>query len=72
MRRAVFEQVGGYDESFAVAQDYALWAKMAQVTKMAILPEALVLRRIHADQASNKKWPRRWAQVRVQARMLTR
>lgn len=68
MRRTVFEQVGGYDESFAVAQDYDLWLKMSKVTQLAILPEALILRRIHADQASNKKWPRRWAQVKARVK----
>jgi len=68
MRRSVFEQVGGYDESFRVAQDYDLWLKMSRVTQMAILPEPLVLRRMHLDQVSAKPWPRRWAQAKARSR----
>jgi glycosyltransferase involved in cell wall biosynthesis len=46
MRRAVVELVNGYDAGFAVAQDYDLWMRMSRVTRMANLPELLVLRRI--------------------------
>lgn len=68
MRRGVFEAAGGYDETFHVAQDYDLWLRMSRLTKLAILPEPLILRRLHPDQASQKAWPRRWAQVRARAR----
>jgi glycosyltransferase involved in cell wall biosynthesis len=46
MRRALVEQVGGYDPAFAVAQDYDLWMRLAGVTRLANLPEALVVRRL--------------------------
>ena len=46
MRRAVVEQMGGYDPAFPVAQDYDLWMRMSRVTRMANLPEALVVRRL--------------------------
>ena len=46
MRRALLERVGGYDPSFAVAQDYDLWIRLAGVTRLANLPEALVVRRL--------------------------
>ena len=46
MRRAVVEAVGRYDESFAVAQDYDLWLRLAAVTRLANLAEALVIRRL--------------------------
>ena len=67
-RRELFEQAGGYDETFRVAQDYDLWLKMSRTTQLANLPDLLVLRRIHGDQASAKPWPRRWAQVKARAR----
>jgi glycosyltransferase involved in cell wall biosynthesis len=46
MRRSALEQAGGYDPSFPVAQDYDLWMRMSRVTRMANLPEALVIRRL--------------------------
>jgi glycosyltransferase involved in cell wall biosynthesis len=46
MRRASVEQAGGYDESFPVAQDYDLWMRMSRVTRMANLPDLLVIRRL--------------------------
>ena len=46
MRRALVEQVGGYDVSFPVAQDYDLWLRLSGVTRMANLPEPLVVRRL--------------------------
>jgi glycosyltransferase involved in cell wall biosynthesis len=46
MRRSVLEQAGGYDPSFPVAQDYDLWMRMSRVTRMANLPEPLVVRRL--------------------------
>jgi len=46
MRRSALEQAGGYDLSFPVAQDYDLWMRMSRVTRMANLPEPLVVRRL--------------------------
>jgi glycosyltransferase involved in cell wall biosynthesis len=46
VRRALVEQVGGYDTSFPVAQDYDLWLRLSAVTRMASLPEPLVIRRL--------------------------
>src|SRR5207245_1423651 len=37
---------GGYDARFAVAQDYDLWMRLAAVTRLANLPDALVVRRL--------------------------
>ena len=52
-RRAALEAAGGYDERFAVAQDYDLWLRMSRVTRLANLPEPLVLRRVAAGQLSS-------------------
>jgi glycosyltransferase involved in cell wall biosynthesis len=46
MRRAVVERVGGYDETLPVAQDYDLWLRLARVTRVANLPDVLVVRHL--------------------------
>jgi len=46
MRRSALEEAGGYDESIAVAQDYDLWMRMSRSTRLANLPEPLVVRRL--------------------------
>ena len=46
MRREAVERAGGYDPTFAVAQDYDLWMRMSRVTRLANLPELLVVRRL--------------------------
>ena len=46
MRRTLVDAVGGYDASFAVAQDYDLWMRLAAVTRLANLAEPLVVRRL--------------------------
>jgi glycosyltransferase involved in cell wall biosynthesis len=55
MRRAVLEQVGGYDDAFPVAQDYDLWMRMSRVTRMANLSEPLVVRRLLAGRVSEAR-----------------
>lgn len=55
MRRAVLDAVGLYDERFAVAQDYDLWLRMSRVTRMANLPEPLVLRRLAPGRLSSAR-----------------
>lgn len=52
-RRSVVEATGVYDESFAVAQDYDLWLRMSGVTRMATVPEPLVLRRLAPGRLSS-------------------
>jgi glycosyltransferase involved in cell wall biosynthesis len=46
MRREVYERVGGYDARVSVAQDYDLWLRMSRVTRLANLPEIVVVRRL--------------------------
>lgn len=69
-RRSVLEAVGGYDESFPVAQDYALWVRMARVTTLATVPEVLVLRRLLPGQASGRDRDRFKAELRVKSSAL--
>jgi len=54
-RRAVIDLVGGYDESFAVAQDYDLWLRMSRVTQLANLTEPMVLRRLAPGRLSSAR-----------------
>jgi glycosyltransferase involved in cell wall biosynthesis len=44
VRRAALDEAGGYDPAFPVAQDYDLWMRLARVTRLANLPEPLVVR----------------------------
>jgi len=46
MRRAAIDRAGHYDPSMPVAQDYDLWVRLARVTRLANLPELLVVRRL--------------------------
>lgn len=46
-RRAVVQELGGYDEEFSVCQDYALWNKLAAKHRVANLPDRLVMMREH-------------------------
>jgi glycosyltransferase involved in cell wall biosynthesis len=46
MRRSAVVQAGGYDPRLFVAQDYDLWMRMSRVTRLANLPEPLVVRRL--------------------------
>ena len=52
MRRAVFDQVGGLDESFDAAPDYDLCLRLSEVTQFAHLPRPLYLYRMHDDTIS--------------------
>jgi glycosyltransferase involved in cell wall biosynthesis len=69
MRRAVLDQVGGYDETLPVAQDYDLWMRMARVTRLANLPEPLVVRRLLPGRVSAlREGERLRAELRVRWR----
>lgn len=54
-RRSVFDEAGGYDESYPVAQDLDLWLRMLPLTEAANLAEALTVRRLHPGQVSAKR-----------------
>jgi hypothetical protein len=52
--RAAAMAVGGYRHAFTHAEDYDLWLRLSQVTRMANLPEKLVSYRVHPDQVSDR------------------
>jgi glycosyltransferase involved in cell wall biosynthesis len=68
MRKALLDMAGGYDESYSFAQDYALWIQLAPHTKMANLPEVLVVHREHwgtVTAARTTRWGMVWRSVWV-------
>jgi len=52
MRKALFEQAGGYRVAFDNAEDLDLWLRIAERGELANLPELVVAYRIHGGQAS--------------------
>ena len=71
MRREALEAAGGYDEGLPVAQDYDLWLRMSRVTRLANLPEPLVLRRLTPGRVSSARdTDRLRAEVTVKLRAL--
>ncbi|MSP38958.1 MAG: glycosyltransferase family 2 protein [Deltaproteobacteria bacterium] len=57
LTRELFEQVGGFDETFPVCEDYDLWLRIARDYPVAMIDEPLVVKRGgHADQLSHSIW----------------
>ena len=53
MRRTLWDQLGGFDESLPACEDYDLWLRLTAVVPVGFLPERLVVKRGgHADQLS--------------------
>ena len=68
-RASVVRQLGGYDEWFAVAQDYDLWLRMARVTELASIDLPLVTRRLHpASVSATRDSARLWSEARARLR----
>lgn len=47
MRRKVAEEAGGYRQEMVLAEDYDLWRRLSDVTRLANLPDELVFLRRH-------------------------
>jgi len=57
MTRALFDEVGGFDETLPVCEDYDLWLRIARDHDVGLVPEPLVVKRGgHADQLSRSTW----------------
>ena len=57
LTRELFEQVGGFDETLPVCEDYDLWLRIALDHSVALIDEPLVVKRGgHADQLSRSFW----------------
>lgn len=63
VRAAVLRAIGGYDERFAVAQDFDLFLRLAEVGQLANLPEVLLLWR-QSKQSVNQTRHAQWNEVK--------
>jgi glycosyltransferase involved in cell wall biosynthesis len=55
MRRAAFEQAGGFDETLRYSEDTDLWWRLAKTGDFAYTVEALVCHRYHSDNVSKNE-----------------
>jgi len=68
MRKSVLRAVGGYNEAYPYSQDYELWVRLATHTRLANLPEVLVVRRYHWGTVSTTRKTellRLWLRMRI-------
>ena len=57
LRKSVLDEVGGFDESMSVCEDYDLWLRIAVRYPFKFLREKLIVKRGgHEDQLSRKYW----------------
>jgi len=73
VRNALLQEVGHYRPAFEGAEDYDLWMRISEVTKIAILPECLLQYRSHTASVTHRARVRqlfstRLAQWSAQAR----
>jgi hypothetical protein len=66
VRASVLRAIGGYDERFAVAQDFDLFLRLAEVGQLANLPEVLLLWR-QSKQSVNQTRHAQWNEVKRMA-----
>lgn len=61
LRRELFDEMGGFDESLPAAEDYDLWLRIAWRYPVGLVPEPLVIKRGgHPDQLSRQWGLDRW------------
>jgi hypothetical protein len=65
MRTDAVRKVGGYREEFQTSQDLDLWLRLAEIGKLANLPEPLVQYRQHFESVASTKHQIQW-QVKSQ------
>jgi len=65
LRTDLVRELGGYRPAFEAAEDYDLWLRIAEVSRVANLPEALVSYRIHGGGVSRKDPLRQAFSVRL-------
>lgn len=54
IRRQIYEQVGGFDESLSKGEDYDFWLRCSQITEMDCLNGFVALYRIHDASAMSR------------------
>lgn len=55
--KKIFDEVGLFDESFEVCEDYELWLRITAKHQVSFIDEPLIIKHGgHADQLSNRSW----------------
>ena len=71
MRRGLFEEVGTFDPSFPVCEDYDLWLRVAARFPVFFIPQKLIIKRGgHAGQLSQQGWGNDRYRVRALVKIL--
>ncbi|WP_191966506.1 glycosyltransferase [Cellvibrio sp. KY-YJ-3] len=60
VRKSVYDQVGGFDESLRAGQDHDMQVRMAEVTRFGFLPVRVYCYRRHGESISHQGLERRW------------
>lgn len=60
VRREIYEEVGGFNESFRAAQDHDMLIRMAEKTSFGFMPKKLFQYRRHSNSISSKGQRLRW------------
>ncbi len=68
-RKSLLTDVGCFDETLPVCEDYDLWLRLSVKTPFGLIDEPLALRRLHGDRLSKGQMSRN---LDVKARMLSR
>jgi len=55
MRRSAFEHLGGYRSAFADAEDYDLWLRFGETSRLGNLPTSVLRYRFHPGQVSCRR-----------------
>jgi len=57
IKRSLFDEIGGFDETLPVCEDYDFWLRVACRYPVLFIDKKLVVKRGgHADQLSNRSW----------------
>lgn len=53
--RKALDQIGGYDEHFALAEDLDLWLRLGEIGRLVNIPESLIQYRLHEGSVSEQR-----------------
>ena len=67
-RRSLLEQFGGFDESLTFGEDWDLWLRLTEASRLDCVPDALVAIRVH-DESMQRRATRDKMKVRMFQRL---
>jgi GT2 family glycosyltransferase len=71
MTRKLLDRVGGFDERYAVCEDYDLWLRVARDVPVSLIDQPLVVKRGgHNDQLSRSTWGMDRFRIQALAKLL--